>query len=45
MSIDTSDNESLYNPRVDTGEAESTRYFAFDPLVVELQNLVQALWV
>ena len=30
--IDTSDNESLYNPRVDTGEKESTSYFAFNPI-------------
>ena len=26
--IDTSDKQSLYNPRVDTGEEESTTYFA-----------------
>jgi hypothetical protein len=30
--VNTSDNQSLYNARVDTGEAESTRYFAFDPI-------------
>ena len=30
--IDTSDKQSLYNPRVDTGEEESTTYFAFDPI-------------
>ena len=30
--IDTSDNQSLYNARVDTGESDSTRYFAFNPI-------------
>ena len=30
--INTSDKQSLYNPRVDTGEEESTTYFAFDPI-------------
>ena len=30
--IDTSDKQSLYNPRVDTGEADSRRLFAFDPI-------------
>jgi hypothetical protein len=30
--VNTSDNQSLYNARVDTGEAESTRIFAFDPI-------------
>ena len=26
------DPQNLYNPRVDTGEEESTTYFAFDPI-------------
>jgi|TARA_R110000824_G_scaffold104804_2_gene248507 hypothetical protein len=26
------DPQNLYNPRVDTGEANSTRYYAFDPI-------------
>jgi len=30
--LNTSDNQSLFNPRVDTGETESTRYFAFNPI-------------
>ena len=28
----TEDFQNLYNPRVDSGEVESTSYYAFDPI-------------
>ena len=30
--VDTSDNQSLYNPRPDRGEKSSTEYYGFDPV-------------
>jgi len=30
--IDASDNISLFNPRPDTGEADSTTYYGFNPV-------------
>lgn len=30
--VDVSDNISLFNPRPDTGEADSTTYYGFNPI-------------
>ena len=30
--VDTSDNQSLYNPRPDRGEKSSTEYYGFNPV-------------
>ena len=30
--VNTNDPQSLFNPRADKGEAESTSYFSFDPI-------------
>ena len=30
--VDTSDNQSLFNPRPDRGEKSSTEYFGFNPV-------------
>jgi hypothetical protein len=30
--VDTSDNQSLYNPRPDKGEKSSTEYYGFNPV-------------
>ena len=32
VEVDTSDNQSLYNPRPDRGEKSSTEYYGFNPV-------------